>query len=134
MGCERRHDQATAAPGKHAKSWKLLSQSCLQMYGLAEEALVGVQQELEARLKPPQELQDGLYAAKDSLPVPSDPIRNALDAFAKKALGDIGRHLPPLLSQCGFSCLSIQPLQHVRHGHLSSALQGRLADEYSMFW
>ena len=71
------------------------------MYGLAEEALVGVQQELEARLKPPQGLQDGLYAAKDSLPVPSDPIRNALDAFAKKALGDIGRHLPPLLSQCG---------------------------------
>ena len=38
----------------------------MQMYGLAEEALVGVQQELEARLKPPQELQDGLYAAKGS--------------------------------------------------------------------
>ena len=77
----------------------------MQMYGLAEEALVGVQQELEARLKPPQELQDGLYAAKGSLPVPPDPIRNALDAFAKKALGDIGRHLPPLYSQCWSSML-----------------------------
>ena len=77
----------------------------MQMYGLAEEALVGVQQELEVRLKPPQELQDGLYAAKDSLPVPPDPIRNALDAFAKKALGDIGRRLPPLPPQGGSSML-----------------------------
>ena len=62
---------------------------------------MGVQQELEARLKPPQELRDGLYAAKDSLPVPPDPIRNAMDAFAKKALDDIGRPLPPLHSLCG---------------------------------
>ena len=51
---------------------------------------MGVQQELEARLKPPQELQDTLYEAKDGLPVPPDPIKAALDAFAKQALGDIG--------------------------------------------
>lgn len=62
----------------------------MQVYGLAEEALLGVQQELETRLQPPQELQDTLYQAKDGLPVPSDPIKNALDAFAQQALGDLG--------------------------------------------
>ncbi|CAL5224118.1 g6750 [Coccomyxa viridis] len=60
-----------------------------KVYGLAEEALVGVQQELEARLQPPQDLQDTLYKAKDGLPVPPDPVKSALDAFAKQALGNI---------------------------------------------
>lgn len=64
----------------------------MQVYGLVEEALMGVQKELENRLKPSQQLQDSLYQAKDGLPVPPDPIKNALDAFAKQALGDIGEH------------------------------------------
>ena len=51
---------------------------------------MGVQQELEARLQPPQELQDTLYEAKDGLPAPPDPVKAALDAFAKQALGDLG--------------------------------------------
>ena len=76
----------------------LLTMACLpQVYGLAEEALVGVQLELEARLKPPQDLQDTLYKAKDGLPVPPDPVKSALDAFAKQALDDLGVQ--------GFTCL-----------------------------
>ena len=71
--------------------WSVLTFACLaQAYGLAEEALVGVQQELETRLQPPQDLQDTLYKAKDGLPVPPDPVKSALDAFAKQALGNIG--------------------------------------------
>lgn len=69
----------------------ILTLTCLpQVYRLASEALGGVQLELEARLKPPQDLQDTLYKAKDGLPVPPDPVESALDAFAKQALGDIG--------------------------------------------
>ena len=76
--------------------WYMMSCSVLsltwppQVYGLAEEALAGVQKELEARLQPPQDLQDTLYKAKDGLPVPPDPVKSALDAFAKQALGNIG--------------------------------------------
>ena len=64
----------------------------MQVYSLAQEALLGVQQALEARLKPPQQVQDALYSAKDGLPVPPDPIKKALDAFAQQALGDLGEH------------------------------------------
>ena len=73
-----------------------LTLACLsQMYGLAVEALGEVQLELEARLQPPQDLQDTLYKAKDGFPAPPDPIKSALDAFAKQALGDLGgRDLP----------------------------------------
>jgi hypothetical protein len=63
-----------------------------QVYSLAQEALLGVQQQLQAGLKPPQQVQEALYSAKDGLPVPPDPIKNALDALAEQALDELGEH------------------------------------------
>ena len=84
-------NQSCVFVDRHMMLCSVLTFACLaQVYGLAEEALVGVQQELEARLQPPKDLQDTLYKAKDGLPVPPDPVKSALDAFAKQALGNIG--------------------------------------------
>ena len=70
----------------------------MQVYSLAQEALLEVQQRLEARLKPPQQVQDALYSAKDGLPAPPDPIKKALDAFAQQALGELGeRHAASII-------------------------------------
>ena len=77
---------------------------------------MGVQKELEDRLKPSQQLQDSLYQAKDGLPVPPDPIKNALDAFAKQALGDIGEHT--LIAES----LTVPTSHEACHAHILAAI------------